>query len=67
MQGKLMILRKEHHQTQDDLAKFLGISKGSYKNKETGKTEFTMSEFYKLSKLYGVKMDEIFTPRKTAG
>lgn len=67
MQGKLILLRKEQHKTQQELADKLGISIGTYRNKELGKREFTISEAYEISKLFKIPIDDIFTPGKFVG
>lgn len=67
MQGKLILLRKEQHKTQQELADKLGISITTYRNKELGKREFTISEAYEISKLLKTPIDGIFTPGKFVG
>ncbi|MBP3930674.1 MAG: helix-turn-helix domain-containing protein [Serratia marcescens] len=46
--------------TQEDLAKFLGISLNSYNNKENGKREFSLIEANSLAELFGYSIEEIF-------
>lgn len=57
--NRLIILRDENNLTQEDVAKILGISKSSYSRKESGKTEFTVSEFNKLLNLFKVKFEDL--------
>lgn len=52
--------RKIHRLTIIDVGELLGISGASYRRKEKGKSEFTISEAYKLSELFGLSLDEIF-------
>ena len=56
----LRILRELKDMRQSDVAKAIGISSGSYQNKETGKTEFTLSEAKKISDLFALSLEEIF-------
>ena len=49
MQEKLVKIRKENGVNQSDLAKLLGISKNSYSLKEQGKTDFKISEMFKIA------------------
>lgn len=56
----LVILRKNKGMKQSDLAKVIGISSGSYQNKETGKTEFTLSEAKKISDIFKLSLEDIF-------
>ena len=64
MQTTLYGLRKAKGLTQKELAKKLGISELSYRNKELGKNEFTQDEMFFLSSYFNEKMDKIFLPRK---
>ncbi len=52
-------LRIERGLSQSFIAEKLGLSRPSYVGIETGKREITMSEFEKLSKLFGVSFDEL--------
>lgn len=65
MQLLLYDLRKEQTGlTQKDMAKYLGISTKSYRDKEKGKQEFTQDEMFKLSNFFNKPIDKIFLPRK---
>ena len=65
MQLLLYDLRKEQNKlTQEDMAKYLGISTKSYRDKEKGKQEFTQDEMFKLAKFFNKPIDKIFLPRK---
>lgn len=48
--------------TQKDVAKYLGISVNSYRDKEKGRREFTQDEIFKLSKYFELPIDDIFLP-----
>ena len=65
MQLKRYDLRKNYmHMTQGEVAKFLGISEKTYREKEKGVTPFNQDEMFALSKLFGLSIDTIFLPRK---
>ncbi|MFS0815410.1 helix-turn-helix transcriptional regulator [Lysinibacillus sp. 1P01SD] len=59
-QVKLHIYRKKIGMTQKDMAKFLDINVRTYHFKEKGLQEFKGSELYKLAKLFGVTIEELF-------
>ena len=52
--------RRMRNVSQSEAAKHLGISLGSYRNKELGRSKFYVDEAYSMCKLLGIKMDEIF-------
>ena len=62
MQGKLLVLRREHDLTQEDLAKLLGIATQTYGQKELGNREFTANEMFLIANYFGLKVDDIFWP-----
>lgn len=65
MQLKLYDLRKNYkHMTQGEVAKCLGISEKTYREKEKGVTPFNQDEMFALSKLFNLSIDTIFLPRK---
>lgn len=45
---------------QSEIAKHLNISKGAYSSKERGFHEFTLSEAHKISKMFGISIDEFY-------
>lgn len=57
---KLKSLRVKYGDTQTDLAEFLGIRVSTFNFKENGKSEFTLSEAYKISQKYNCTIEEIF-------
>lgn len=57
----LYITRKEHGHTQKEVAKELGITPQRYQLKEKGKANFTLPEAKKLSEMYGMSIDELFS------
>lgn len=64
MQYKLVALRKEKNETQEQIAKLIGISEAAYRNKENGKTQFKIYEMFDIAKHFGLGIEEIFLPRK---
>lgn len=64
MQYKLAGIRKEHNETQSDLAKMLEVGIQTYRNKELDKTEFNLTEMFKIADHYNMKVEDIFLPRK---
>ena len=61
LQEKLVKIRKENGVNQSDLAKLLGISKNSYSLKEQGKTDFKISEMFKIANHFKKSISDIFT------
>ncbi len=64
MQYKLVGIRKEHQETQKELAKLLGISEATYRNKELGKVQFGLQEMFDIASHYEMSIDNIFLPSK---
>lgn len=60
MSNNLIALRKLNGLSQKDMAKKLEISHHSYRNKENGTTEFTLSEAKKVSDIFGLTIENIF-------
>lgn len=63
MQTKLLELRKKKKLSQEKMAQLLGISKVSYNHKENGIVEFKSDEMFRVSKIMGLSIDQIFLPR----
>ena len=59
----LQILRKDHHYTQDDLAERLNVSRQAVSKWETGTTIPNLDVLLKLSKLYGLTINDIIEPK----
>lgn len=65
MQLVLYDLRKNQKKmTQEQMAKYLGITPKTYRSKELGNSEFTLDEMFEIAKLFNKKIDDIFLPRK---
>lgn len=58
----LQLLRKSHNYTQDELAKKLDISRQAVSKWETGVTLPDLEILLKISKLYGLTINEILEP-----
>lgn len=58
--NRLRGLRVEMELSQEQMAKLVGISNSSYQRKESGESPFLLTEAYKLSKILGKTIDEIF-------
>ncbi len=63
MQTILYGARKERKLSQEEMAKKLGISRVSYGLKERGDKAFTLDEMFRISKILGKGLDDIFLPR----
>ncbi|WP_162012531.1 helix-turn-helix transcriptional regulator [Streptococcus sp. S784/96/1] len=61
MQAKLYELRKKAGLTQAQMAKIIDKSETTYRDKESGKRDFTLSEMYKIANLLGKNIGDIFT------
>lgn len=57
---KLRGKRVEAGYTQEELAKLIGVSIATYRLKECGDREFTMSEINSILKLLGCNYEDIF-------
>ena len=56
----LKALRVEAGMTQAQLAKLINMPFSSYQRKEAGLSKFTVDEAYKISKVLGLTIEEIF-------
>lgn len=57
----LYIARNEAKQSQREVAKVLGISTQRFQLKENGKAHFTLPEAQKLSEMYGIPIEQLFS------
>ena len=62
MSKYLQFLRKSNNYTQDDLAKKLDISRQAISKWETGTTLPDLGVLLKISKLYGITINDILEP-----
>lgn len=59
----LQFLRKSHNYTQEELAKRLDISRQAVSKWETGVTVPDLDVLLKISKLYGISINDILEPK----
>lgn len=60
MQWKLIRLRKENNYNQEEMAKILGVSEATYRNKENGKTQFKLDEMFVIAEYFNKTLDDVF-------
>ena len=59
---RLKSLRVLHGMTQDDMAELLNMTPPTYRTRENGKTDFTVSEINTILETFNVKYEDIFLP-----
>jgi len=62
MQNKLFLLRAERRWTQADLADRLGVSRQTINAIETQKYDPSLDLAFKIARLFGQPIEELFTP-----
>lgn len=62
MKNTLKVLRAERDWSQSDLADRLNVSRQTVNAIETGKYDPSLPLAFKLAKLFGKKIEELFTP-----
>ena len=65
MKNNLKVLRAERDWSQADLADKLNVSRQTINAIETGKYDPSLPLAFSIAKLFGKKIEEIFTPDKT--
>jgi putative transcriptional regulator len=60
VKNRLRVLRAEHNWTQADLAERLGVSRQTVNAVETEKYEPSLSLAFKIARLFGKPIEEIF-------
>ncbi|HYE29081.1 MAG TPA: helix-turn-helix transcriptional regulator [Allosphingosinicella sp.] len=60
MNNRLKVLRAERNWSQGDLAERLGVSRQSVNAIETGKYDPSLPLAFKLARLFGMAIEEIF-------
>lgn len=60
MHYNLYIARKENRMKQVDIAKKLMIHSVTYSRKERGELDFTLTEAFMLSELFGISVEGLF-------
>jgi putative transcriptional regulator len=64
MKNRLKVLRAERDWSQADLAEKLDVSRQTVNAIETGKYDPSLPLAFKIAKLFGMKIEEIFFPEK---
>lgn len=62
MKNKLKVLRAERNWSQADLAEKLNVSRQTVNAIETEKYDPSLPLAFKIAKLFGMKIEEIFFP-----
>ena len=60
MDNRLRVLRAERNWSQADLADRLGVSRQSVNAIETGKYDPSLPLAFKIARLFGLKIEEVF-------
>lgn len=64
MKNRLRVLRAEHRWTQAELAERLGVSRQTANAIETEKYEPSLGLAFKIARLFGQRIEEIFEPEE---
>lgn len=62
MKNRLKVLRAEHDWSQADLAERAQVSRQTINAIETGKYDPSLELAFKLAAIFGLKIEEIFSP-----
>lgn len=62
MKSRLRVLRAERNWTQADLADRLAVSRQTVNAIETGKYEPSLSLAFRIARLFGMRIEEVFDP-----
>ena len=62
MQNRQRVLRAERNWTQADLAERLGVARQTINVIENGKYDPSLGLAFKIAHLFGLPMEQIFTP-----
>ncbi len=65
MKSKLKVLRAERDWSQAQLAEALGVSRQTVNAIETGKYDPSLPLAFKMARLFGCSIEDIFTPDDT--
>jgi len=66
VRNRLRVLRAERDWTQADLAEKLEVSRQTVNALETGKYDPSLPLAFRIAKLFGVTIEEIFRPEEEA-
>jgi len=67
MKNRLKVLRAERDWSQADLAQRLEVSRQSVNAIETGKFDPSLPLAFKLARLFGLSIEEIFSDEESSG
>lgn len=67
MKNRLKVLRAERDWSQADLAQRLEVSRQSVNAIETGKFDPSLPLAFKLARLFGLRIEEIFSDEESSG
>jgi putative transcriptional regulator len=67
MKNRLKVLRAERDWSQADLAQRLEVSRQSVNAIETGKFDPSLPLAFKLARLFGLRIEEIFSDEESGG
>ena len=62
MKNRLRVLRAEHNWSQAELAERAGVSRQTINAVETEKYEPSLGLAFKLARLFGLRIEDVFTP-----
>jgi putative transcriptional regulator len=66
MKNRLKILRAEQNLTQEELAQKVGVSRQAINAIETGKYDPSLPLAFKLAKLFGLPVEQVFIDEDAA-
>ncbi|AFD26604.1 helix-turn-helix transcriptional regulator [Deinococcus gobiensis] len=67
MKNRIKVLRAEHGLTQADLAERLDVSRQTVNALETGKYDPSLPLAFRLARLFGLKIEDIFQDEAEGG
>jgi putative transcriptional regulator len=67
MKNRLRVLRAEHRWSQGELAERLGVSRQTVNAIETEKYDPSLPLAFKIARLFGMKIEEVFQDEAAAG
>jgi putative transcriptional regulator len=67
MKSRLKVLRAERDWTQEQLADRVGVSRQAINAIETEKYEPSLSLAFKLARLFGTRIEDVFFPNSADG
>lgn len=62
LQFLLESIRRANKESQENMAKLIGVDVRTYQNKEKGITQFKQNEMFIIARYFNKKIEEIFLP-----